>query len=224
MNINDLRPANNYAVKYGAKSLVYGAPGTGKTPITNSAPRPVLCAIEPGLLSMRNSNVPTFAAPTAKLIAEFFDWVERSNETKNFDTICVDSLSEMAEVDLADIKTTTKDNRQVYGKLFERTMPRLRMIYLMQNKHTYLICKQGSVDENGVKRLRPVFPGDALNTAVPHLFDIIMHLAIHAIPGVGQHKAFRTAASLDAVARDRSGKLNEFEPCDLTALFSKVMS
>jgi hypothetical protein len=220
MNLSSLQPAGNYANKYGAKSLVYGLPGCGKTPITNTAPRPVLCCIEPGMLSMRGSNVPTFQAYTPKLIDEFFDWVTKSNEAKGFDTVCVDSVSQMAEVYLLEAQQKNRDGRAAYGDMQKKVMQHLNAVYYMQNKHTYLICKLERLD--GV--VRPYFPGKALNVDVPHLFDIIMLMGTHSIPGAGQHKAFRTAASFDAVARDRSGRLNEFEPCDLTALFNKVMA
>ena len=220
MNINDLRPASAYALKYGAKALVYGPPGIGKTPIINTAPRPVMCVSEPGMLSMRTSTVPAFPAFTGKAIAEFFDWVLKSNEAKNFDTICIDSVSQMAEIILSEELTKNKDGRRAYGEMSRHMMNYLSGLYYAQNKHTYLICKQSN--DNGV--FRPFFPGQDLNVKVPHLFDVILHLAIHNIPGFGQQKAFRTCASFDSVARDRSGKLTEFEQCDLAALFKKVMS
>ena len=220
MNINDLRPASTYAQKYGAKSLVYGAPGTGKTPIANTAPRPVLCVTEPGMLSMRNSSVPAFPAFTPKAIDEFFAWAMQSTEMKNFDTICVDSVTQMAEIYLAEAATKYKDGRQAYGKMQEQVMKHLNSIYYLQNKHVYLIAKL----DKSVTPVRPYFPGKALNVDVPHLFDIILHLDFHNIPGFGQQKAFRTTANFDSIARDRSGKLAEFEPCDLAALFRKAMS
>lgn len=224
MNIQNLRPANDYAIKYGAKSIVYGAPGTGKTPIVNTAPRPVLCVIEPGMLSMRGSNVPTWDAFTPKRIDEFFAWITSSNEARNFDTVAIDSLTQMAEVYLTDAQSHNKDGRKAYGELVNKVMMHLNSIYYLQNKHTYLICKQSAVEENSMLRFRPHFPGKELNVQIPHLFDIILHLAVHNIPNAGAYKAFHTVASLEAVARDRSGKLAEYEPCDLTALFAKAMS
>jgi len=227
MDIRSLRPASHFASKLGAKTLVYGAPGTGKTPIINTAPRPVLLCTEPGLMSMRNSNVPTWFADTPALVDEFFKWAKESSETKNFDTICVDSVSEMASVYLRDAlggKTQAGNKahgQAAYGKMGDKVMEHLRFLFYAQYKHTYLICKLDTTDA-GFKR--PSFPGRFLNTEVPHLYDIILHIDTHNIPGVGQHKAFRTAAAIDALARDRSGKLNEFEPCDLTALFNKAMS
>jgi hypothetical protein len=224
MQMNQLRPASDFALRYGAKTVVYGAPGTGKTPILNTAPRPVLLCIEPGMLSMRQSHVPTWAGFTPKHIDEFFDWILKSNEAQNFDTICVDSVSQMAEVILEEELGRNKDGRKAYGEMSRRIMRHMNGIFFAQRKHTYLICKQASVEDGSSRMFRPYFPGQDLNVKIPHLFDVTMHLAIHNIPGAGQHKAFRTAASIDAVARDRSGKLNEFEPCDLTALFNKIMS
>jgi hypothetical protein len=62
MDIRSLRPARDFAVQYGVKAIVYGPPGSGKTPVINTAPRPVMLVCEPGLLSMRTSTVPTFFA------------------------------------------------------------------------------------------------------------------------------------------------------------------
>lgn len=225
MNINDLRPANTFAVINGVKSLVYGAPGTGKTPIANSAPRPVLMACEPGLLSMKGSTLPTWVAPTPKQIDEFFAWVFGSNEANNFDTVCIDSLSEMASIYLAEAlskksKSGNKvDGKAAYGEMAERMKPKLDTLFHWPRKHTYLICKMETIDGFS----RPAFPGRFLPSYIPHLYDVVMQLGVHNIPGYGLHKAFRCATSFDAVARDRSGNLAEFEQCNLTTLFNKVM-
>lgn len=226
MNQNDLKPASIYASINGAKTLVYGAPGTGKTPLTNTAPRPILLACEPGLLSMKGSTVPTYLAPSAKHIEEFFAWLTRSNEANNFDTVCIDSLSEMASIYLREALNTKSSagnkahGQAAYGKMADCMVPHLNTLFHMPRKHTYLICKMETI-ETGI---RPAFPGKFLSSYVPHLYDVVMHLAIHNIPNYGQQKAFRCVGTYDAIARDRSGKLLEFEQCNLTALFNKVMS
>jgi len=48
-------------------------------------------------------------------------------------------------------------------------------------------------------------------------------MAIHNIPGVGQHKAFRCIASLEEMARNRTGTLNEFEQPNFSDLVNKCM-
>ena len=82
MNINDLKPANEHAKQYGVKALIFGPPGSAKTPTINTCIRPVLLACEPGLLSMKGSNVPTFQAYTPEAIGDFFKWFFNSNEVK----------------------------------------------------------------------------------------------------------------------------------------------
>lgn len=217
----DFKQAREFAKNYGVKSLVYGPPGTGKTPITNTAPRPVLLAVEPGLLSMRNSTVPTYMAPTWVKIREFFDWVFSSNEVKNFDTIALDSASQMGEIHLRDNPGKVAHGLPRYGKMAEDVGDILHKLYYMQQKHTYLICKQEIID--GPMK-RPYFPGKDLNIKVPHLYDAILHVDNQAVPSVGTVKAFQCHSSFDSQCRDRTGNLNQFEPPDLSALFAKCMS
>ena len=221
MNIRDLQPAKNFAVKFGAKFLVHGAPGTGKTPIVNTAPRPVLGFSEPGLLSMRGSNVPSIPLFTPSAIDDFFNWVTKSNEMRNFDTLCIDSVSQMAEIYLEDAKGRKPDGRAAYGLMSERLFKHLVAIFFQQNLHTYLICKQ--MVQDGSLVLVPYFPGKELNTRVPHMFDIILNCGTFSVPGVVKTKAFRAFWGQEALCRDRSVSLNEFEPTNLTALVNKVM-
>lgn len=230
MDQRNLRPARDFANQFGVKAIIYGAPGSGKTPIINTCPRPLLLACEPGLLSMRNSTVPTYTAYDAAAIDEFFKWFFNSAEVKNFDTICVDSISQVADTYLqAALNGKSKAGNKMhglaaYGDMVTRTMEHLRSLYFTMQKHTYLICKEGMLDDgNGIKTRRPYFPGQQLLVEVPHLFDEILHLGIHNIPSIGQHKAFRCNASIDTLARDRTGVLSEFEPPDFGKLIQKAM-
>jgi len=224
MKASDLRPAKDFANQFGVKAVVYGPPGSGKTPLLNTAPRPLLLACEPGLLSMRSSTVPTYQGFTTAAIDEFFKWFFNSEETKNFDTIGVDSISQMADIYLQDALKTKKHGLQAYGDMATKTMEHLRALYYTRNKHTYLIAKEQSSDDNGIRYRKPFMPGQQLPVELPHLFDEILYLSIHNIPGAGQHKAFRCQGSIDALARDRTGKLAEFEQPEFGALVKKCMS
>lgn len=102
MQMSQLKPASQLARRYGVKSVVFGSPGSGKTPLINTAPRPVLLVTEPGMLSMRGSNVPAWEAYSPALITEFFEWFMKSREAANFDTLGIDSISNIAEIILAE--------------------------------------------------------------------------------------------------------------------------
>lgn len=224
MKAQDLKPAHTLALKYGVKTLCYGGPGSGKTPLINTAPRPVLCVVEPGMLSMRKSAVPCWPAFTADKIAEFFNWIFNAPDAKNFDTIGIDSISQMAEIILTDELKKNKDGRKAYGEMSRKVMDYVNGLYFLQNKHVYLIAKQATTDENGTIKKRPYFPGQDLNIKIPHLYDEILQLGQQSVPGMqGATSALRCNESFDAIARDRSGKLNEFEQPELTRLFNKCM-
>lgn len=226
-----IAPASSFAAQFGVKALTYGPPGGGKTPLVSTAPRPILLAVEPGLLSMRGSNVPTVnAANNLALVDEFFRWCASSAEAKNYDTICVDSATEIAEMIVREeLNKKTKSGGdahglKAYGNMSDRVMAYLNQLYYTMNKHVYLTAKQCIVYENGIPTRKPYFPGKDLNTKVPHLYDEILHLAITNVPGVaGEVAALRTRASIDILARDRSGMLAEYEQPNLTHLFNKAM-
>lgn len=231
MQMKDLIPASQCARNLGVKAVIYGGPGTGKTPLMNTAPRPVLLAIEPGLLSMRKSNIPTWKAydhknGVAAGIAEFMEWFLKSNESKNFDTLGVDSGSEMAEAFLREELGRNSNKMRAYGEMSFRSMDIFTKLYYLQYKHVVIIAKQFEDVES--KRKRPSFPGQDLNVKVPHFFDEILHyskLPAGTIPGVLEEvKAIRTLESFDIMARDRSGMLNQFEQPDLGAIFTKIMA
>lgn len=110
MQMSQLKPASELAQRFGVKALVYGGPGMGKTPIIKTAPRPVLCVVEPGMLSMRDAvNIPAWDAYTPERIDEFFKWLFTSAEAKNFDTVGIDSISQLAEIILTQELNRNKD-------------------------------------------------------------------------------------------------------------------
>lgn len=225
MDITHLRAAHEFAVAYGFKSLVYGAAGTGKTPLINTATRPLLLACEPGLLSMRGSQVPTYQADTVPKIEEFFKWFLNSKEANNFDTLAVDSISFMCDMYLEDGKKRgIKHGMQLYGDMAEKVSKHLQDLYFYKNKHMYLICKEENLDVNGANYKRPYFPGKVLPASAPGQYDAILYLCKAFIPGVhGEQLAFRCNGGYDVMARNRTGLLSDYEPPNFSELVRKAM-
>lgn len=224
MQASQLKPAGQLAQRFGVKSLVYGGPGSGKTPLINTAPRPVMCVIEPGMLSMQTSNIPCWEGYTADKIEEFFKWLFESKEALQFDCVAIDSISQLAEIFITQELQRNKDGRKAYGEMSRRVMDILNKLYYLPQKHVVLIGKQTTVDESGVMKRKPYFPGQDLNVKVPHMYDEILHMGLSNVPGQPKPvQAIRCAESFDVMARDRSGKLNELEPPNLAALFAKCM-
>lgn len=231
MDIRDLKAASEHAQNFGVKAIVFGPAGTGKTPILNTAPRPVLLATEAGLLSMRGSNIPTYEAYTSQRVDEFFKWFFNSTETKNFDTLGIDSGSQMADIYLqAALSGTSKSGKKVhgqaaYGDMAKDTMEHLRTLYYMHQKHVYMVCKEEIADVDYQSLRRPYFPGKVLPIDVPHLYDFILRLGkYNSIPGAppGEHLAFQCVGNMNVLARNRTGNLNEYEPPHFGNLIDKA--
>lgn len=237
MNQRDIVAAGTLANQNGVKGVFYGPPGTGKTPLIQTAPRPILLVTEPGMLSMRGSNVPAYQAYTTARISEFFEWLSKSREADQFDTVGTDSASEMAEISLKESFARNKDGRKAYGDMTKQVSEWLDILYFLPRKHVYMIAKQGydeSVSTSFVggipqistqRRAKPFFPGQELPMKISHRYDAIIQIVKGDVPGVnGPILHFKCKESATVTARDRSGKLDEYEEPNLSKLFSKAMS
>lgn len=235
MNLKDLKPLSAISRNNGVKLLAYGDAGSGKTPLILTAPRPVVLVCENGAMSVRNSNIPCWVGDTVERIDEFFKWFAESSETKNFDTLCIDSVSQMAEIYLDREKTLSKDGRRQYGQMIDKVMPHINAAYYKQNMHLYMIGKmtnlevgQKLVRENNmmvvqpIMQKQPMFSGQTLGQRIKHLMDEILYVGKFTPQGYAEQTAFLCKGSNETYyARDRSGNLSEAEPADLTALFKK---
>jgi len=231
MDIRDLKAASEHAQNFGVKAIVYGPAGTGKTPILNTAPRPVLLATEAGLLSMRGSSIPTYEAYNSQRIDEFFKWFFNSTETKNFDTLGIDSGSQVADIYLnAAMQGTSKQGNKkhgmaAYGEMATNTMEHLRTLYYTRYKHVYMICKEQIADIDFQSLRRPYFPGQVLPIDVPHLYDFIIRVAKTNVPGVvGETLAFQCNGTMNIMARNRTGNLADYEYPHFGRLVEKAMT
>ena len=114
-----------------------------------------------------------------------------------------------------------KDPRKAYGEMSLLVNKWAHWLFYMQNKHVVLICKQ--THDEVLNKKKPYFPGHDLNVKIPHLYDEILNLGKHNVPGIGETLAIRAKEDYAFVARDRSGNLGELEPPNLADLFKKCM-
>src|SRR6056300_1547395 len=99
----------------GVKLLVYGQAGAGKTSLIRTLPSPVVLSAEGGLLSLSGSDIPYIEVTDMATLNEAYIWVTQSDEAKQYGSVALDSISEIAEVVLSSEKKKSKDPRQAYG-------------------------------------------------------------------------------------------------------------
>lgn len=224
----------------GVKMLIYGGAGMGKTVLCATAPSPVVIAAEPGMLSLKKKNlerlfgvnhpnvcynVPTIQISSVDDLTDAYNWCARSKEANPFQTVCIDSLSEIGEVVLNNAKRQVKDPRQAYGELIEKMETVIRLFRDLENKHVYMAAKmEPSRDElSGVVKYGPSLPGSKLGTKLPYFFDEVFRLGVNKTQQGEIYRFLQTQPDLQYEAKDRSGSLAQLEPPFLTDVFNKIL-
>jgi hypothetical protein len=212
----------------GIKCLIYGGSGMGKTPSLATAPGPIIISAESGLLSLKYNNPPIPYIPIRNLrdLNEAALWARDSNEARQFWTVALDSISEVMEVLLDEEKAKNKDPRKAYGELLDQGLKITRFFRDLPNKCIVVVAKEeySKDDTTGIMQYGPMLPGSKLGQQLPYFFDETFQLVRMRAADNKEYPYFRTQRTFQHVARDRSGRLAEFEPTNLTNIFTKILA
>jgi hypothetical protein len=214
------------APNVGVKTLIYGAAGMGKTPLCATAPNPIILSVEDGLLSLRRQHVPF-------ILIRSYDDLKNARESlagnfgARFQTICLDSVTEIADVCLTESKVKNpKAFGAAYGDMADLIIDEFRRFRYLP-KHVVFTAQMGNWKDGltGAMMWGPAFPGNKLDQKVPYMFDEMWQLMKFTDPTDGKDKPIlRTQPNNQFQAKDRSGSLAPWEFSDLTYLFNKIMT
>jgi len=207
----------------GVKLLVYGQAGAGKTALCATLPQPIVLSAEGGLLSIQDADLPFIEINSMASLMEAYKWLTESDEAKDFKSVALDSISEIAEVVLNAEKKATKDPRQAYGAMQEQMADIIRAFRDLPDRHVYMSAKlEKTQDEMGRVLYAPSMPGNKTGQALPYFFDEVLALRVEKdAEGVTQRALMCDSDGL-WLAKDRSGKLDTWEAPDLSAIIAKI--
>lgn len=206
----------------GVKLLVYGHAGAGKTTLAASMPRPIIISAEGGLLSIQHAALPYIEVSSMETLREAFDYVSGEHGA-DFDSIVLDSISEIAEVVLIHEKAVNKDGRAAYGEMAVQMTSIIRAFRDLPGKHVLMTAKvEKSQDETGRILYSPSMPGNKVGQSLPYFFDEVLALRVEKdAEGVAQRALMCDSDGL-WLAKDRSGKLDAWEAPDVGAIIAKI--
>ena len=212
-----------YGRDAGVKVLVYGAPGAGKTRLCATAPKPFILSAESGLLSLRNEKLPYAVISDIKDLTEAYAWFTGSEEANEYQTICLDSISEIAEQVLSTEKASSKDGRKAYGEMQDRMNRLLRAFRDIPGKNVYFSAKMERTQmDNGLILYTPYLPGKNLTQGIGYFFDEEFALIAVKDSEGNVNRYLQTFSDTAYEAKDRSGALDFYEEPDLTKIFNKI--
>ena len=209
----------------GVKVLVYGQAGAGKTVLCATTPdhsKTVILSAESGLLSIADADMPVVLIESYNDLLEAYTWLTTTEQGLSYDWICLDSISEIAEVVLNQAKKESKDPRAAYGVMQEKVEDVIRA-YRDLPRNVYFSAKMESYqDDAKVVRYRPMFPGQKLTANIPYFFDEVFLMKVEKDDqGIPLHY-LQTQADTKYPAKDRSGKLDMAERPNLAAIAAKI--
>ena len=201
--------------------LCYGQSGTGKTTLCSTVENVIILSAEGGLLSLPD-GIPYLEISSFQDLSDAYKWLTEDEEGKAFDVVALDSITEIAEVVLSAEKEKVKDARQAYMQLGE-TMANLIRSFRDLPKDVYFIAKAEKVqDENGKLLWSPAMPGAKLAASLPYHFDEVLALRVEKDENGKGVRMIQTGADGTWSAKDRSGKLNEWEEPSLGDIIKKI--
>lgn len=207
------------------KALCYGDAGAGKTVLGATAPNPVIISAESGLLSLSHMNIPVIEVQTLDDVKEAYEFITESKDAEQFETICLDSITEIGEVMLSQYKKEDKDPRKSYGALADHMAQLIRTFRDLEGRHVYFSAKMVRIEDEytGISTFRPMMPGKTLVNGLPFFFDEVMALRIGEADDGTKYRYLQTEPDMQYTAKDRSGALDMIERPDLTHLFDKIL-
>lgn len=207
----------------GIKCLVYAHAGAGKTSLIPTLPNPVVLSAEGGLLSINGANIPFIEVCDMATLTEAYAWLVDSAEGQQFQSVALDSISEIAEVVLNAEKKKTKDPRAAYGAMQEQMTDLIRAFRDLPGRHVYMTAKlDKATDEQGRILYAPSMPGNKTGQQLPYFFDEVFALRVEKDAEGQPVRALMTQSDGLWLAKDRSGKLDAWEAPDLGAIIAKI--
>lgn len=209
----------------GIKVLVHGPAGAGKTSLcATTGASTIIISAESGLLSLRGVDIPVIEVKSLDAMYEAYDYVVNDPAGQAFEWVCLDSISEIAEVVLNHEKKVAKDPRQAYGALAEKMTDLIRAFRDLPGRNVYFSCKQERTkdEQTGAMLYYPAMPGNMLKQGVGYFFDEVMALRVEKDAEGNPTRWLQTSRDYNYEAKDRSGALEMFEAPDLAAISAKI--
>jgi len=171
-------------IQNGYNILLYGQEGIGKTYSTIFTQRPLIISLEGGLRTLSGYDLPYLEVFKMQDFENILNWLNGGQGSENYQTIIIDSVSQLSWMALSEIGAGEKDGRKTYGKMADKMIYWLDILCGKNGMFPYLdrydvvaLAKLDKVqNETGEMMYDPRFEGGATSTYARHIFDAVLAL------------------------------------------------
>lgn len=201
-------------------SLIIAPSGAGKTTLASTLEgSTIIYSAESGLLSLHDFEIDYIEQNKKDPLnhfGEFLTWVINTD----YDNVFIDSVTEIGEQLVEDEK---EDGFKKWGNIKDK-LTRLIKYCRDMEKNVYFtaLVKVDKDETTGRRYLRPDIPTKLAEKA-PAYFDQVYYLEV----AKKEDKLIRTLLTQSTdnkLAKDRSGKLDKYEPADLGKIHRKIFT
>lgn len=205
-------------------ALIYGESGSGKTRLALTCDRPLVISAEGGLMSLQGADINYIEVTDIKTAREAVKYA--TNHAAEYGTIIFDSLSEIAEIVLADLMHKTPDPRKVYPEMESAVTRLIRQLRELPCSVIWIAKQTTMTDDAGRKFCAPMVPGQKFSDKLPYLMDLVGRLVVDTVQKEGgtvsHRRTLRFTPDGTFTAKDRSGKLPELCPANIQKIVERI--
>lgn len=214
----EIKNTKTYNLDGSINVMIYGASGAGKTRLCSTISRKIVLSAEAGLLSLASLDCPYIEIDSINTLVEAFEFLY---EHEDYDTIILNSLSEIAEIILEEKKASNKDTRQAFGEC-AIAVTKLVKSFRDCPKNVVMLCKEERVKLDEGVLYSMLMPGQKLCQSLPYLFDEVFRMVLSVDEEGNPDRYIQTISDNISYAKDRSGNLDQFMPPDLGLIFRTI--
>lgn len=220
-------------------ALVVGPSGIGKTSlirtIMNADSSPPCCVVsaEAGLLSVRElileKRVTGFEVESLEDFQDVYTYLISAEGKKQFGGgwVFIDSLTEISDRCNKYFKSKYPQKEKTYDRWDDYQLLMTTLIKAFRDAKDYnVVCTCLPVvekDENNRRFIGPNVVGNALRQILTSFFDEVFYMTNIQGDDGQEYRTFITGPFERYPGKDRSGKLNLFEPPNLSHVYQKII-
>jgi len=221
------------------KCLLVGFPGSGKTYSAVNLPgKTLIISAEAGTRSLadhhlayininvekvKNSDGTVTYKPLAarERIAKLGMVLKSLRESKEFDNVYIDSITEISEQVLECVQIEfpdRKDSFPMWGEYGKRMRSIIKQFRDLQGYNVFITCLAEYDQDENKRRFISCDVMGKIGKQLPQFFDEVLYTYVNA---ENEYRYF-TKKTETGVAKDRSGKLDADMPADLGVVMLKI--